>query len=73
MAAAILNCGMMGANLQQGYGVLAVGSDFCAKAQKPFTHTQGIGRDGLGICVHHYRLSLAALSITLLIRRLRRL
>jgi len=48
-------------------------SDFCFKAQQPFAHTKGVKRDRVDLRVHHYRLSLAALSITLLIRRLRRL
>ena len=37
-----------------------VAFDLCFKTQQPFTHPQGIDRDGLGVCVHHYRLSLAA-------------
>ena len=63
----------LGVSLQQDTGVPTVAFDLCFKTQQPFTHPQGIDRDGLGVRVHHYRLSLAALSITLLTLRLRRL
>jgi len=40
--------------------VAYVAFDLCFKTHQPFTHAQGIDRDGLGVRVHHYRLSLAA-------------
>ena len=61
VAAAIVKWGMVwGVSLQQDAGVPTVAFDLCFKTQQPFTHTQGIDRDGLGVRVHHYRLSLAA-------------
>jgi len=73
VAASILNWGMIwGLIYNKALACLLLLVIFALR-HRPFTHTQGIDRDGLGICVHHYRLSLAALSITLLILRLRRL
>ena len=60
----------LGVSLQQDSGVPVVAADLCFKTQQPFTHTQGIDRDGLGIRVYLYRLCVAAPSITLLTRRL---
>jgi hypothetical protein len=40
-----------------------VASNLCFKTQQPFTSTQGVIRDGLGVCVRHYRLSLGTPAI----------
>ena len=63
VAAAIVNWGMVwGLALQQDAGVPTVAPDICFQTQqRVHWHTQGIDRDGLGVRVHHYRLSLAAL------------
>jgi hypothetical protein len=66
VAAAIVNWGMVwGASLQQDLGVPVVAADFCFKTQQPFTHTQGVDRDGLGVCLRHYCLPLGTPALAL--------
>ena len=74
VAAAIVNWGMgWGLALQQSLGVSTAAPDLCSQAQQALTDKAGIERDGLGVCVRHYCLSLATPAITLLTLRLRRL
>jgi len=52
-----------GANLQQGFGLPAAGSDLCAQTQPALDDNKGIDRYGVGIRVRDHRFSLATPAI----------
>ena len=53
----------LGANLQQSFGVPTATADICAQTQSALTGNAGIDRDGLGVRVRHYCLSLATAKL----------
>jgi hypothetical protein len=62
VAAAILNWGMVWTGLQQSLGV-PTAADICAQTQPTLIGNAGIVRDGLGLRLRHYCLSLATPTI----------
>jgi hypothetical protein len=64
VAAAIGNWGNgLGTNLQQGFRVPTAAPDIYAEPQPTLTGNAGIERDGFGLCVRYYGLSLGTLAI----------
>ena len=62
-----------GANLQQGFGLPAAGSDLCAQTQPALDDNKGIDRYGVGILVCDHRFPVAPAPVELPILRLRHL
>ena len=55
----------VGADLQQGFGMPAAGSDICVQTGPALNDNEGVDRDGLGVRLRHYRLPLATPAIAL--------
>src|SRR5262245_24257446 len=60
----------LGTSLQQSFGVSPAAPDICARTQSSFTGDAGIDRDGFGVCLHYYLLSLATPAVAPLTLRL---
>ena len=63
VAAAMVNWGMIGANLQQNAGVCTAVLDIRVQTQPTLPRKAGIDRDGLGVRVRNYRFPLATPTI----------
>ena len=61
----------LGTNLQQSFGVPTAASDICAQTESALAGNAGIVRDGVGVRVRHYGLSLGTPAIESLTLRLR--
>jgi hypothetical protein len=74
VAAAIVNWGMIwGLIYNKALACLPAGPDICAQTQPTLTGNPGDDRDGLGVRVRHYGLSLGTPAIESLTLRLRHL